>query len=111
MQPFVSCQKPGLIDLNKSFDLNQAIKKYKVNNHVVLELCVMSMTYLISILIGLYSISVKGKRVLTMTEVNFINHSNCEVTDSVSTNRKNDVWTESQTFADSEVRTVGIPQV
>jgi len=33
-----------------------------------------------------------------MTQVkttwSFINHSNCEVTDSISTNCKNDIWTE-----------------
>jgi len=26
--------------------------------------------------------------------IKFINHSNCEITDSMSTNCKNDMWTE-----------------
>jgi len=39
-----------------------------------------------------------------------INHSNCQVTDSMSTNYKNDMWNEIA-FADAEVRTVRMLQV
>jgi len=63
----------------------------------------MSVTHLISIPIGFRSHSpvqylFKRQRVLMMTQVKtthrFINHSTCEVTDSMSTNCKNDMWTE-----------------
>jgi len=52
-----------------------------------------------------------------MTQVktiySLINHSTCEVTDSVSTNCKNDIWTglKSLTLTDSEVINVRMPQV
>jgi len=62
---------------------------------------VISVTHLISILIGFHLHLYKRQRVV-MTILNvkaievlsIIRHSFCEVTDSMSTNYKNDIWTE-----------------
>ena len=90
----------------------------KIKDHVILELCLMSMTYLICILIGfhIYSIGAEGREFSWRYKLEaikcFVNHTNCEVADSISFNCKNDMWTEfTRTFADSKVITASMPQV
>jgi len=90
----------------------------KLKKSIILELCVMSVTHLLSIPMGFRSNRsiqywCRRQRVLMMTQVkttySFINHSTCEVTDSMSTNCKMTCGLKPLTLADSEVITGRMP--
>ena len=63
-----------------------------------MKFAVICMTHFIGILIGFHLLLKKAESSYDNTSyksnLSFINHSNCEVTDFMSTNSKNDMWTE-----------------
>jgi len=66
-------------------------KELSKKSYTVLKLSVICMTHSIGVLIG-FTYYERRQRVLMTTQVkrnwSFINHSNCNVTDSISTNWK-----------------------